>query len=74
LSRANKINRLHNIDYGTEVRHRGGGLGGFGFDEDDRDELLRQPQSPTYDYNDDNREMSVNFYDNKYYDPMKMHR
>lgn len=73
LNRANKINRLYNTEYGIEVKHRGDLIGNFGYENNEQDEP--PPQLP-FDYNDDNnnREMGVNFYDNKYYDNLKMHR
>ena len=66
LIRASKFNRMqqHNADYGFEVRHNSGG-GGFDFEN----------EQPQYDYNDDSRDVNVNFYDNKYYDSnFKLHR
>lgn len=78
LSRANKINRLYHTDFGIEVRHRGdpasGGTGSyFGYDNEQAEQQIPQQSS---DYSDDNRETSVNlnFYDNKYYDNLKLHR
>jgi hypothetical protein len=67
LNRApSKFNRMQNADYGFEVRRSGGG--GHGFENEN------EQQQPQFDYSDDNREANVNFYDNKYYDNLKMHR
>lgn len=55
---------MQNPDYGFEVRHSGGG--GHGFEN--------EQQQPQLDYNDDNRDVNANFYDNKYYDNFKLHR
>lgn len=65
LNRApSKYNKMQNVDYGFEVRHSGGG--GHGFENDQ--------QQPQFDYSDDNRDVNVNYYDNKYYENLKLHR
>lgn len=62
--------RLHQ-SYGNIITHRSdidsiNSMGSINTNNNDRDQ---------FDYNDEyNRESNVNFYDNKYYDNLKMHR